>query len=171
MGVLKGTNDHSSKILAKQTYNSFGQQPSTASSLPGDLTNSTEVSISGEALKSGAAGSEPSPQLTTWATFGKRLTRPSFLICVRVCVWMSLSHVWLCDMEYSPWNSPGQNTGVDSLSLLQGIFPTQGSNSDLLHCKRIPYQLSHNVKPVSKWRVIIRVKWDICKAACTFPSC
>ena len=28
---------------------------------------------------------------------------------------------------YSPWNSPGQNTGVRSLSLLQGIFPTQGS--------------------------------------------
>ena len=25
---------------------------------------------------------------------------------------------------YSPWNSPGQNTGVGSLSLLQGIFPT-----------------------------------------------
>ena len=29
---------------------------------------------------------------------------------------------------YSPWNFPGQNTGVGSLSLLQGIFPTQGSN-------------------------------------------
>ena len=29
---------------------------------------------------------------------------------------------------YSPWNSPGQNSGVGSLSLLQGIFPTQGSN-------------------------------------------
>ena len=27
---------------------------------------------------------------------------------------------------YSPWNSPGQNTGVGSLSLHQGIFPTQG---------------------------------------------
>ena len=29
---------------------------------------------------------------------------------------------------YSPWNSPGQNTGAGSLLLLQGIFPTQGSN-------------------------------------------
>ena len=29
---------------------------------------------------------------------------------------------------YSPWNSPGQNAGVGSCSLLQGIFPTQGSN-------------------------------------------
>ena len=34
-------------------------------------------------------------------------------------------------MDYSPWNSPGQNTGVGSLSLLQVIFPTQGSNSCL----------------------------------------
>ena len=45
---------------------------------------------------------------------------------------------------YSPWNSPGQNSGVGSLSLLQGIFPTtQGSNRGLLHCKQILYQLSH----------------------------
>ena len=36
---------------------------------------------------------------------------------------------------YSPWSSPGQNTGVSSLSLLQGIFPTQGSNPGLLHCR------------------------------------
>ena len=33
---------------------------------------------------------------------------------------------------YSPWNSPGQNTGVGSLSLLQGIFPTQGLNPGLM---------------------------------------
>ena len=32
---------------------------------------------------------------------------------------------------YSPWNSPGQNTGVGSRSLLQGIFPTQGLNPGL----------------------------------------
>ena len=43
----------------------------------------------------------------------------------------------------SPWSSPGQNTGVGSLSLLQRIFPTQGSNPGLLHCRRILYQLSH----------------------------
>ena len=44
---------------------------------------------------------------------------------------------------FSPWNSPGQNTGVGSLSLLQGLFPTQGSNPGLPHCGRILYQLSH----------------------------
>ena len=36
---------------------------------------------------------------------------------------------------YNPWNSLGQNTGVASLSLLQGIFPTQESNWGLLHCR------------------------------------
>ena len=44
---------------------------------------------------------------------------------------------------YSPWNSLGRNTGVGSLSLLQGIFPTQGSNPGLLHCRQILHQLSH----------------------------
>ena len=48
---------------------------------------------------------------------------------------------------YSPWNSPGQNTAVGSLSLLQGIFPTQGSNPGLPYCKQILYQLSHKGSP------------------------
>ena len=41
---------------------------------------------------------------------------------------------------------PGKpkNTGVDSLSLFQGNFPTQESNRDLRHCKWIPYQLSYS---------------------------
>ena len=52
----------------------------------------------------------------------------------------------------SPWNSPGQNTGVGSLSLLQGIFPTQGSNLGLLPCRRILYQLSHKGSPrILEW--------------------
>ena len=48
---------------------------------------------------------------------------------------------------YSPWNSPGQNTGVGSLSLLQGIFPTQGSNPGHSHCRWILYQLIHQGSP------------------------
>ena len=44
---------------------------------------------------------------------------------------------------FSSWNSLGQNTGVGSFSLLQGIFPTQGSNPGFLHCRQILYQLSH----------------------------
>ena len=53
--------------------------------------------------------------------------------------WKSLSRV----QPYNPWNSPGQNTGVGSLSLLQAIFPTQESNQGLLHRRQILYQLSY----------------------------
>ena len=53
---------------------------------------------------------------------------------------------------YNSWISPGQNTGVGSLSLLQGIFPTQGSNLGLPHCRRILYQLSHQGNPrILEW--------------------
>ena len=48
---------------------------------------------------------------------------------------------------YSPWNSPGQNTGVGSCSLLQGIFPTQGLNPGLLHSRWILDHLSHEGSP------------------------
>ena len=53
---------------------------------------------------------------------------------------------------YDPWNSPGQNTGMGSLSLLQKIFPAHGSNPGLLHCRQILYQLSHKRSPrIPKW--------------------
>ena len=53
---------------------------------------------------------------------------------------------------YSPWNSPSQNTGVVSLSLLQGVFPTQGSNPGHLYCRWTFYQLSHNGSPrILEW--------------------
>ena len=65
--------------------------------------------------------------------------------------WKSLSCVWLfvtpCGL-YSPWNSLGQNTGL----VLQGIFPTQGSNSGLPHCRLILYHLSHKGSPrILEW--------------------
>ena len=52
----------------------------------------------------------------------------------------------LCN--HSPWSSPGQNTGVGSLSLLQGIFPAQGSDPRLLYCRWVLYQLSHKGNPI-----------------------
>ena len=53
---------------------------------------------------------------------------------------------------YSPWNSLGQNTGVGSCSLLQGIFPTQGSNLGLLHCRQSLYQLNLKGSPgILEW--------------------
>ena len=46
------------------------------------------------------------------------------------------------------WDFPGKSTGVGCLSLLQGIFPTQGSNLGLLHCREILYHLSHQGNPM-----------------------
>ena len=42
-----------------------------------------------------------------------------------------------------PWDSPGKNTGVGRHFLLQGSFPTQGSNTDLLHFRQTLYRLSY----------------------------
>ena len=49
-------------------------------------------------------------------------------------------------------DSPGKNSGVDCHALLQGIFPTQGSNPDLPHCRWILYHLSHQGIPtILEW--------------------
>ena len=60
-------------------------------------------------------------------------------------LYLKMKVAQLCPSDYtvSPWNSPGQNTGIGSDSLLQGIFPTQGWNPGLPRCRRILYQLSH----------------------------
>ena len=51
-----------------------------------------------------------------------------------------------------PWDFPGKSTGVGYHFLLQRIFPTQGLNPGLLHCRQILHQLSHqgSPKPVVK---------------------
>ena len=84
--------------------------------------------------------------------------------------WKLLIRVWLFATPWTiqSWNSPGQNPGVGSLSLLQGIFPTQGSNLGLLHCRRILHQLSHqgsdekalNVKHTLSWGTRLRALWQ-----------
>ena len=68
----------------------------------------------------------------------------------------------LCDFMDCPWNSPGQNTGVGSLSLLQGISPTQGSNPGLTHCRWILYQLSHQGSPT------IHIYVCVCVCVCVY---
>ena len=82
---------------------------------------------------------------------GRRAGTPESLWIVQVKVAQLCPT--LCDhMEYSPWNSPGRNTGVGSLSLLQGIFPTQGSNPGLPCCRWILYQLIHKGSPrILQW--------------------
>ena len=67
----------------------------------------------------------------------------------------SLQPLGLC----SPWNCSGQDIGVGSLSLPQGIFPTQGSNPVLTHCRWILYQLSHKGSP----RTLQWVAYPFCR--------
>ena len=70
----------------------------------------------------------------------------------------------LCDPKdlYNPWNSPGQNTAVGSLSLLQGIFSTQESNPSLLHCRWILSQLNHKGSP----RILEWVAYPFSRGSC-----
>ena len=65
----------------------------------------------------------------------------------------SESCVWLFAASWnSPWNSPGQNTGVGSCSLLHGTCPIKGWNPGLPHCRQILYQLSHQGRPrILEW--------------------
>ena len=67
-------------------------------------------------------------------------------ISVQFSSFQSLSHVWLF---VTPWTI---ESGVCSLSLCQGLFPTQGSNSGLMHCRQTLYQLSHKGSPrILEW--------------------
>ena len=93
-------------------------------------------------------GSDVISALRTNTSHRKALAALPAKAC-KVKEWKSLSRVRLCDPMglYSPWNSPDQDIGVGSHPLLQGIFPTQGSNPGLLHCGRILYQLSHKGTP------------------------
>ena len=82
------------------------------------------------------------------------------LACVCMCVWShsvvseSLQpHGLYPTRLLRPWDFPGQNTGVGCHFLLQRIFPTQGSNPGLPHCRQTLYHLSHKIN-FQKW-------WDL----------
>ena len=70
-----------------------------------------------------------------------------FITILRIQVKVIQSCLTLRPHGYSPWNSLGQNTGVGSLSLPQGILLIPGLNPGLPHCRRILYQLSHKGSP------------------------
>ena len=60
---------------------------------------------------------------------------------------------------YSPWSSPGQNTGMGSLSLPQGIFPIQGSNPGLPHCRQILYQEPQGKPKNTRVGILSLLQW------------
>ena len=79
-------------------------------------------------------------------------------LCMR-CESRSVCPIHATHGLYSPWNSPGQNTGVRSRSLLQGIFPTQGENPGLPRCRWILNVLSHQGSPREAKPVLIMSEW------------
>ena len=117
-------------------------------------------------------------QLYTWWTQDSSLTAYVFATWVRNHIYDQKPHIRLavtdvccavlaesCPAICNPMDcslpgfsvhgdSPGMNTGVGCHALLQGIFPTQGSNPGLPHCRRILYHLSHQGRPLS-WQLPI----------------
>ena len=88
------------------------------------------------------------PYMTTGKTIA--LTRWAFVVFI---------YLWSHGL-YGPQSSPGQNTGVGCLSLLQGIFPTQGSNPGLPHCRQFLYLLSHKGSPrILEWASLSLLQW------------
>ena len=67
-----------------------------------------------------------------------------------------------------PWDSPGKNTGVGCHALLQGIFPTQGSNLHLLRCRQVLYLWDIREALVSMFERFKKKTW---KASPTSHSC
>ena len=81
--------------------------------------------------------------------------------CLTLCNTMDCSPTRLL----RPWDSSGKNTGVGCHFLLQGIFPTQGSNPGLQHCRQMLYPLSHQGSPNPKgnqpWIFIGRIDAEV----------
>ena len=97
---------------------------------------------------------------------GKSMLSFIYMVCL-VCIYIYIyiyihththTHT-IQSTEFWP-EYTGQNNGVGSLSLLQGIFPTQGSNPGLPHCRWIFYQLSHNRSPkILGWVSLSLLQW------------
>ena len=86
-----------------------------------------------------------------------------FYVAGRVFVYvLSLSRVrlfvtpWTVTRLLCPWGFPGKSTGVGCHYLLQGIFPTQGSNTGLLHCRQMLCPLSQEGNPAS-WKCQLEI--------------
>ena len=99
-------------------------------------------------------GIEPAPSALKGGLLTLEHQGKSLLCILIACVCLVAPCPALCDpMDCSPpgssvhGDSPGKNAGVDCHALLPGIFPTQGSNPDLPHCRRLLYYLSYQGSP------------------------
>ena len=117
----------------------FAQGCNSSGSAPKDIEQSEEVVSGSEGASERCPASQPSRQMA------KRLK--CVLVtqsCLTLCNPIDCSTRFLC-----PWNFPGKNTGEGSHSLLQGIFPIQGLNLGLLHCRQILYCSEPPGKPLN----------------------
>ena len=94
-------------------------------------------------------------------------TGHSYAVCVcvpsRVRLCMTVRTV--AHQAPRPWDTPGKNTGVDCQLLLQGIFPTQGSNPHLLHCRVLTTEPSG--RPLHRiWKHDLT--WPLWRAMCQY---
>ena len=82
---------------------------------------------------------------TKKAKYGGYTTELEAVLCLITQLCPTLCNPIVCSLTGSSVlrDSPGKNTGVNCHALLQGIFPTQGSNLGLPHCRQFLYQLSH----------------------------
>ena len=107
---------------------------------PDIITVNSEVSLMGICSKSLKMCGSPEAQVqTSFAVF-----------CLVISVMSDSCDPMDCSLpgsSFCPWDSPGKYSGMDCHALLQGIFPTQGSNPGLPHCRRILYCLSHQGSP------------------------
>ena len=93
--------------------------------------------------------------------------KQSLCCSVLSCVWLFVT-LWTVPTRPSVHgHSPGKNTGVGHHALLRGIFPTQGSNPGLLHCRQILYQLSYQESLQSLNCVqLFATPWTAARQAC-----
>ena len=76
------------------------------------------------------------------------------VLCLVTQLWLTLCDLMNCSPPSSSvhGDSPGKNTGVGRHALLQGIFPIQGLNPPLLHCRQTLYCPSHQRSPwIPEW--------------------
>ena len=107
---------------------------------------STPVSVKWEKSLSHPQEKKPARCLRNWAKAPLGLKSEKVLI-IQSCLTLCNPMDYIATSLFCPLNFPGKNTEVGSCSLLQWIFPTQGSNLDPLHCRQTLYQLSHKGCP------------------------
>ena len=115
----------------------------------------TSWQIDGETMKTGRDFIFLGSKITVDSDCSHEIKRSVLL--GRKAMTKGLQHIRLL----RPWDFPGNSTGVGCHFLLQGIFPTQGLNAGLPHCRQMLYSLSHQGSPMTNLDSILKSREDI----------